>query len=58
MAATSRSALVIPDSLLAKEATDFLHEYSTELLINDSLRVYLFAAESEKVALPAVMTPT
>src|SRR4029077_6811729 len=39
------SSLVIPDSLLAKEATDILHEYSTELLINHSIRVYLFAAE-------------
>jgi hypothetical protein len=39
------SALVIPDSLLAKEATDILHEYSTNLLINHSIRVYLFAAE-------------
>src|SRR5262245_56464159 len=39
------SALLIPDSLLAKEATDILHEYSTELLINHSVRVYLFAAE-------------
>jgi hypothetical protein len=39
------SALVIPDTLLAKEATDVLREYSTELLINHSIRVYLFAAE-------------
>ncbi|MEG9435165.1 HD domain-containing protein [Edaphobacter sp. HDX4] len=39
------SALVIPDSLLAKEATEILREYSTELLFNHSLRVYLFAAE-------------
>src|SRR5262249_55567296 len=38
-------ALVIPDSLLAKEATDILREHSTELLINHSIRVYLFAAE-------------
>src|SRR3954471_20757780 len=45
MAASTASAVVIPDSLLAKEATDILHEYSTELLINHSLRVYLFAAE-------------
>src|SRR6185503_439693 len=37
--------VVIPDSLLAKEATDILHEFSTELLINHSIRVYLFAAE-------------
>jgi hypothetical protein len=39
------SALVIPDSLLAKEATGILREYSTELLFNHSMRVYLFAAE-------------
>ena len=38
-------SLIIPDSLLAKEATDILREHSTELLINHSLRVYLFAAE-------------
>src|SRR6478735_6888116 len=45
MAATIASGLVIPDSLLAKEATDILREYSTELLINHSIRVYLFAAQ-------------
>lgn len=39
------SALALPDSQLAKEATDLLHEHSTELLINHSIRVYLFAAE-------------
>jgi HD domain len=38
-------ALVIPDSLLAKEATDILREHSTDLLFNHSMRVYLFAAE-------------
>src|ERR1700745_304077 len=37
-------APVIPDSLLAKEATDILREYSTDLLFNHSMRVYLFAA--------------
>ncbi|MGL4960657.1 MAG: HD domain-containing protein [Inquilinus sp.] len=37
--------LVIPDSLLAKEATDVLREHSTDLLFNHSIRVYLFAAE-------------
>ena len=42
---TLSSALVIPDSLLAKEATDILREYSTDLLFNHSMRVYLFAAE-------------
>jgi HD domain len=39
------SALVIPDSSLAKEATNLLREHSTDLLINHSIRVYLFAAE-------------
>jgi hypothetical protein len=39
------SALLIPDSLLAKAATDILREYSTDLLFNHSIRVYLFAAE-------------
>ena len=39
------SSLVIPDSLLAKEATEILREHSTEVLINHSLRVYLFAVE-------------
>jgi HD domain len=42
---TLPSALVIPDSLLAKKATDILHEHSTDLLFNHSIRVYLFAAE-------------
>src|SRR5262245_51217382 len=45
MTASTASALVIPDSLLAKDATEILREYSTELLINHSVRVYLFAAE-------------
>lgn len=42
---TLSSALVIPDSLLAKEATDISREYSTDLLFNHSMRVYFFAAE-------------
>src|SRR5689334_16071803 len=37
--------LAIPDSLLAKEATDILREHGTDLLFNHSIRVYLFAAE-------------
>jgi HD domain len=37
--------LAIPDSLLAKEATDILREHSTDLLFNHSIRVYLFAVE-------------
>src|ERR1700760_717779 len=39
------SALVIPDSLLAKEATEILRQDSTDLLFNHSIGVYLFAAE-------------
>ncbi|HEY9715323.1 MAG TPA: HD domain-containing protein [Chroococcales cyanobacterium] len=35
----------IPDSSLAKEATEILREHSTDLLFNHSMRVYLFAAE-------------
>ncbi|MGY4326945.1 hypothetical protein ACVWWG_001362 [Bradyrhizobium sp. LB7.2] len=46
---TPAPALVIPDSLLAKEATDVLREHSTDLLFNHSIRVYLFAAESRVV---------
>jgi hypothetical protein len=42
---TLTASLVIPDSLLAKDATDILREHSTELLFSHSTRVYLFAAE-------------
>jgi HD superfamily phosphohydrolase YqeK len=42
---TLSSALNIPDSLLAKEATTILREYSGDLHFNHSVRVYLFAAE-------------
>ena len=45
MATSTASALVIPDSLLANEATEILREHSTDLLFNHSIRVYLFAAE-------------
>lgn len=38
-------SMVIPDSSLAKEATDILRKHSTDLLFNHSIRVYLFAAE-------------
>ncbi|QEX18012.1 HD domain-containing protein [Hypericibacter terrae] len=44
-AANLVSAPVIPDSLLAKEATEILRRHSTDLLFNHSIRVYLFAAE-------------
>src|SRR5262245_25990129 len=37
--------LAIPDSLMAKEATEILREHSTDLLFNHSVRVYLFASE-------------
>jgi hypothetical protein len=39
------SSFVIPDSLVAKEATQLLREHSTDLLFNHSIRVYFFAAE-------------
>lgn len=39
------SSLVIPDSALAKDATNILREHSTDLLFNHSMRVYLFAVE-------------
>jgi hypothetical protein len=42
---TMSSALLIPDSMLAKEATDLLRDHSTDLLFNHSIRVYLYAAE-------------
>jgi len=38
-------SLAIPDSLLAKEATDILRGNATDLLFNHSMRVYLFAVE-------------
>ncbi|WP_047489521.1 HD domain-containing protein [Terriglobus sp. TAA 43] len=41
----SRRHLGIPDSVLANEATQILREHSTDLLINHSIRVFLFAAE-------------
>ena len=42
---TAAHTPAIPDSLLAKEATDSLREHSTDLLFDHSMRVYLFAAE-------------
>jgi hypothetical protein len=42
---TLTSSIVVPDSLLAQDATDILREHSTDLLVNHSIRVYLFAAE-------------
>lgn len=43
------SPLVIPDSLLAKEATEILREHSSDLLFNHSVRVYLFATEQGRL---------
>src|ERR1700721_726538 len=43
------SALVLPDSFLAKGATAILREHSTDLLFNHSIRVYLFAAEQGRL---------
>jgi hypothetical protein len=37
------TAAYVPDTKLAKEATEILREHSTELLYNHSHRVYLFA---------------
>lgn len=37
------SGIVIPDSKLAKEVTEFVRDASTELLFNHSSRVYYFA---------------
>ena len=39
------TTLSIPDTQLAKEATEILREHATDLIFNHSLRVYLFAAE-------------
>lgn len=45
MSSLAPSSLMIPDSLLAREATGILREHSSDLLFNHSVRVYLFAAE-------------
>jgi hypothetical protein len=37
---TLTSSLVIPDSLLVKDATDTVREHSPDLLFNHSIRVY------------------
>jgi hypothetical protein len=46
----THSAIQIPDTKLAKEATEILREQSTQLLYNHSIRVYLFAAEQGRQA--------
>jgi hypothetical protein len=45
-----QSATTVPDTKLAKEATEILREHATDLLFNHSLRVYLFAAEQGRQA--------
>jgi len=45
MPITSNSLIQIPDTKLANEATDILRTYSTDLLYNHSIRVFLFSAE-------------
>lgn len=45
MPITSNSVIQIPDTKLAREATDILRTYSTDLLYNHSIRVFLFSAE-------------
>jgi hypothetical protein len=48
---SSLSALVqIPDTKLAKDATQILRQHSTEVLLNHSIRVYLFAAAQGRQA--------
>jgi HD domain len=48
--ATITSATAIPDTLLAKEATEILREHGTDLLFNHSIRVFLFASEQGRQA--------
>jgi hypothetical protein len=47
---TTITATTIPDTKLAKEATEILREHGTDLIFNHSLRVYLFAAEQGRQA--------
>ncbi|MBW4028520.1 MAG: HD domain-containing protein [Acidobacteria bacterium] len=42
---TTHTTTAIPDTRLAKEATEILREHATDLIFNHSMRVYLFAAE-------------
>ncbi len=42
---TLATSLLIPDTTLAKEATEILREHATSLIFNHSVRVYLFAAQ-------------
>jgi hypothetical protein len=47
---TKFSGTAIPDTTLAKDATDILREFGSELIFNHSARVYLFAAEQGRRA--------
>ena len=47
---TTQTTTLIPDTQLAKEATDILREHGTDLIYNHSVRVYLFAAEQGRQA--------
>src|ERR1700761_7627161 len=42
------AGIKIPDSAMAKQSTELLREYGSELLYNHTLRVYLFAALNGK----------
>jgi HD domain len=47
---TTFGATAIPDTTLAKDATDILREFGSNLIYNHSVRVYLFAAEQGRRA--------
>ncbi|GHO72413.1 hypothetical protein KSD_01840 [Ktedonobacter sp. SOSP1-85] len=38
------ASIIVPDSQLAKDAADLLHEYGSSLLWNHSHRVFLFGS--------------
>jgi hypothetical protein len=44
----SLAGIVIPDSTIAKQATELLLEYGTEFIYNHSLRVFLFSSLNGK----------
>jgi hypothetical protein len=45
---TTVAGITIPDSAIAKQATDLLLEYGTEFIYNHSLRVFVFASLNGK----------
>ena len=45
---TSVAGIVIPDSSIAKQATELLLEHGTEFIYNHSLRVFIFASLNGK----------